>query len=332
MALATVAIVQAILYLLFVRAIDLYEREPLRYVISVFVWGFTVAAITALIFNSVLSATLAVVVQARLADLITAVLGAPVIEECAKGLALLVVFGIAYVTAHRRGVLEFSGVMDGIVYGSAVGFGFSLAEDLLYFAQYGSEVFLTRRIFGGFGHAAFASLTGIGIGLAPWVRSGLLKIALPVLGLLGAILLHALFNLAAVLFGPLAYVLLFVVIVLYVILIASWLAVERRTIRDELREEVDRGTISPDEYAILPTYFRRTFYYLRLIFAGRLGLCGWTLKVHRAAVDLALTKRLAHSSWALPGETSVWTARYRITRLRASREMHQIDRKVGGKS
>lgn len=321
MALATVGVVQAILYLLFIRVIDLYEREPLRYVIPVFVWGFTVAAITALIFNSILAATLAVVVQAQLADLITAVVGAPVIEECAKGLALLLAFGVAYITARRRGALEFSGVMDGIVYGSAVGFGFSLAEDLLYFAQYSPEVFLARRILGGFGHAAFASLTGIGIGLAPWVRSGFLKIALPVLGLLGAILLHALFNLAAVLFGPLAYMLLFVVVLLYVVLIAVWLAVERRTIREELREEVDRGTISADEYALLPTFFRRTFYYLRLALTGRLQLWYRALQVHRTAVDLAFTKRLAHSSWALPEETSVQTLRYRIARLRVNREV-----------
>ncbi len=224
-------------------------------------------------------------------------------------------------TARRRGALEFSGVMDGIVYGSAVGFGFSLAEDLLYFAQYGPEVFLTRRILGGFGHAAFASLTGIGIGLAPWVRSGLLKITLPVLGLLGAILLHALFNLTAVLFGPLAYGFLFVVVLLYVVLIAAWLAIERRTIREELREEVDRGTISAAEYAILPTYFRRTFYYLRLVLTGRLQLWYRALQVHRAAVDLAFTKRLAHSSWAMPEETSDQTLRYRIARLRVSREV-----------
>lgn len=59
------------------------------------------------------------------------------------------VFSVAYLTARGRGTLEFAGVMDGIIYGSAVGFGFSLAEDLLYLAQYGPEVFVTRRIFGG---------------------------------------------------------------------------------------------------------------------------------------------------------------------------------------
>ena len=38
-----VGIAQAILYLLFIRFIDLYERESLRYVVPVFIWGFAVA-------------------------------------------------------------------------------------------------------------------------------------------------------------------------------------------------------------------------------------------------------------------------------------------------
>ncbi len=58
MTLAAVGAIQAFLYLLFIQAIDLYDREPLRYVIPVFVWGFTVAAGTALIFNFILAATL----------------------------------------------------------------------------------------------------------------------------------------------------------------------------------------------------------------------------------------------------------------------------------
>lgn len=80
MALAAVGAIQAFLYLLFIRAIDLYDKEPLRYVIPVFVWRFTVAAVATLIFNFILSATLATVVDVRVADFVT-VVGAPVIES-----------------------------------------------------------------------------------------------------------------------------------------------------------------------------------------------------------------------------------------------------------
>lgn len=218
------------------------------------------------------------------------------VEEVAKGLALFIVFGVGFLLARRRGTLRFAGVTVGIVYGSAVGFGFSLAEDLLYYAQFGPEVFVVRRVFGGFAHAAFTSLTGIGIGLAPWVRSWFWKLALPMLGLAGAILLHALLNFTATLYGGVAYLILVVVLLGYATLIVGSLASQRRTIREEPREEVDRGTISETEYDILPTYFRRTLYYLGLVLRRELGLMERAQRVHRAAVDLVFTKRLVHSS------------------------------------
>jgi hypothetical protein len=239
-----------------------------------------------------------------------------VVEECAKGLALLIAFAVALLVSLRRGALKFSGVMDGIVYGSAVGFGFAIAEDILYGVQFGEELFVVRRVFGGFAHAAFTSLTGIGIGLIPWVRSWALKVLLPILGLAGAILLHATFNFAGALFGPLAYVIGFLVLLLYVLIIVVWLAVERRTIREELRDEVAAGTISEGEYAILPTYFRRKVYYLGLIFTGHLGEWRRARKVHEAAVNLAFTKRLSRHSYASPQASRTERLRRRINELR----------------
>ena len=225
-ALVGIGIVQTVVYLLFIRAIDLYEREPLRYVVPVFVWGFTVAVAASLFFNTIFAFTVSTVASQGVTNFLTAVVGAPVIEECSKGLALLIIFFIAYVARRRSGLVEFAGVMDGIVYGSTVGFGFAIAEDILYGVQYGAETFVVRRVFGGFAHAAFTSLTGVGIGLIPWVRWKGLKVFLPILGLSSAILLHATFNLTATIFGPLAaYGIEFFVLVLYVIIIVAWLAV-----------------------------------------------------------------------------------------------------------
>ena len=303
-------------YLLFIRAIDLYEREELRYVIPVFLWGLTVAVVISLFFNTLFSVVLSAVVDVEVADVLTAVFVAPVVEEFAKGLALLIAFAVASIFSLRRGGIEFSGVMDGIVYGSAVAFGFSIVEDVIYYAQYDEQTFIARRILGGFGHAAFTSLTGIGIGLIPWVRSGTLKILLPILGLTGAILLHATFNLIGTLFGPLAYVFEFLVLLAYVVLIVVWLAVERRTIREELRDEVGAGTISASEYAILPTYVARTAYYLRLIFSGRIAEWRRARKIHEAAVNLAFTKRLAREPYAAPQQHKAEILKSRIARLR----------------
>ncbi|MBA2617323.1 MAG: PrsW family intramembrane metalloprotease [Rubrobacter sp.] len=311
-----IGIVQTVLYLLFVRFIDLYERESLRYVIPVFIWGFAVATTISLVFNTIASITISSLVGNQAASFVTAVFVAPPVEETAKGLALLIAFLVAYVAARRRGLVEFAGVMDGIVYGSAVGFGFAIAEDILYGLQFGSETFVVRRVFGGFAHAAFASLTGIGIGLIPWVRSPLLKVLLPLVGLTGAILLHAAFNFTATTFGPVAYVVLFFVILLYIVIIMLWLWMERRVIREELREEVGAGTITAEEYRILPSYFRKTGYYLGLIFTGRFGTWSRARKVHGAAVDLAVSKRLARRADTAGRRDRVLALRSKVGRLR----------------
>jgi hypothetical protein len=206
--------------------------------------------------------------------------------------------------------------MDGIVYGSAVGFGFAIAEDILYGMQFGAETFVVRRIFGGFAHAAFTSLTGIGIGLIPFVHHKVLKPIPPLLGLLGAILLHATFNFTATVFGPLAYVVMFFVILSYFLIIVVWLAFERRTIRGELRDEVGT-TITPEEYAILPTFFRRTGYYLRLSSSGHPLTWSQARKLHAAAVDLAFAKRLARRFPTPVRAERVRALRQKISNLRA---------------
>jgi RsiW-degrading membrane proteinase PrsW (M82 family) len=305
-----------VIYLLFIRAIDLYEREPLRYVIPVFVWGFAVATTVSLVFNTLFQLTLSSVTSTETASFFTAVVEAPVVEECTKGAALLLIFFIAYLARRRSGLVEFAGVMDGIVYGSAVGFGFSIAEDLLYGLQFGPETFIVRRIFGGFAHASFTSLTGIGIGLIPWVDNRALKVILPVLGISGAILLHAAFNFTATVFGPVGYLVLFCVILVYVVIIIVWLAIERRAIRDELRDEIQAGTITSQEYAILPSYFRTTGYYLGLISTGRLLTWFRTRKLHATAVDLALAKRLARRTGSPGSIDRIRTLRRRILDLR----------------
>ena len=148
-----------------------------------------------------------------------------------------------------------------------------------------------------------------------------MKGLLPVVGLAGAVLLRATFTLTAALFGPLAYALEFLVLLLYLFVIVAWLVVERRTIRRELRDEVAAGTISAGEYAILPTYFARTFYYLSLIFSGRLGEWRRARKVHEAAVNLAFTKRLSREPHAAPQQRKVELLRRRIEELRGRRSL-----------
>src|SRR5215210_2508743 len=72
-ALVGIGVVQTLVYLLFIRAIDLYEREPLRYVLPVFIWGFTVATTVSLVFNTLFQLTLSSVTSVKTATFFTAV-------------------------------------------------------------------------------------------------------------------------------------------------------------------------------------------------------------------------------------------------------------------
>lgn len=87
-------------------------------------------------------------------------------------------------------------------------------------------------------------------------------------------------------------------------------------IRDELRAEVGAGTITAEEYSILPSYFRKTGYYLGLIFTGRFGTWSRARKVHGAAVDLAVSKRLARRSDTAARRDRVLALRSKVARLK----------------
>ena len=58
--------------------------------------------------------------------MLRAVVQAPIVEEVAKGLGLLLIF----VTARRA----FDGPVDGVVYGALIGAGFAFTENIQYFA------------------------------------------------------------------------------------------------------------------------------------------------------------------------------------------------------
>ena len=139
---------------------------------------------------------------------------------------------------------------------------------------------------------------------------------MPLLGLLGAITLHATFNFLATLFGPVGYLFLFLVVLTYIVVIFVCLYIERRTIRDELKDEVQAGTITAQEYVILPSYFRRKAYYIGLVFTGRLREWRTARKVHHFAVDLALAKRLARRSGSVDTMDRVGMLRQKVVSTR----------------
>jgi len=231
---------------------DRYEKEPPLLMIGVFLWGFFIAAGVSIIFNTIFGVGLFVVSGSEgLANVGTAVISAPVVEETVKGLAVLVVF------IYFRN--EFDSVLDGVVYGSLVGFGFAAAENINYiftgFLSGGAEglvaLIFVRVLLIPFLHATLTSFTGIGLAVGR-LSHGLMRFVAPVLGYLAAIFFHFTHNLLASLGDPLiclfgsaldwiGFLGMFVFI-----LVLMWR--EGKVMRDHLLEEVQSGLLTQAQY------------------------------------------------------------------------------------
>jgi protease PrsW len=234
-----------------VRAIDRWEPEPRGLLVFAVAWGAIAAVGIALGVDLVLSLLLG----AR-GEFASAVVQAPIVEEVAKGLGILLLYAAA-----RR---SFDGPIDGIVYGALVGAGFAFTENILYFAQSFLEggvadvsvTFFVRAVLSPFAHVMFTCLIGFAFGLAA-------RRALPVgaalryglAGLVGAIVLHAVWNGSAVLFDFFALYIT-VQIPLFVLFVLGVIALRReeaRLTRARLGEYAAAGWFTPQEVDMLAT-------------------------------------------------------------------------------
>mgnify|MGYP001159252027 CR=1 FL=1 len=255
------AVLPTLFYVLVIYWADRYEREPWWLATVAFLWGAIPAVVVSIVGEVVLGLPFAGSAPSLGTEVVESALFAPVIEELAKGLALL---GL-YRWAHQ----EFDGVLDGLVYGALIGFGFAMTENLFYFIGAFSEgglasltvLFILRGVFFGLNHAFYTGLTGIGFGLARQSRSQVARRCWPVIGLFAAIVAHALHNAGASLaevnaasVGLSLLVALTGLVTLLLTVLLSWQR-ERRIIRTELADEV--GTLlSSQEYAQLTGRWR----------------------------------------------------------------------------
>ena len=185
--------------------LDRRERESPWLFASAFLWGGCIATGLAVPFNSVFIQFVEVWVREHpqikqvlgpdAALMLAAPLSAPIVEELAKALGVLLIFWLL-----RD---EFDDMRDGIVYGGLVGLGFNWFEAALYVAQgyaefgtppYGAELGARYALFGFGGHALFTGLFGAFLGLSLQVRQRWLRYLLPLVGLILAMGAHMLNN------------------------------------------------------------------------------------------------------------------------------------------
>lgn len=255
--LTTVAILVVLLAYLW---LDRWEPEPPRLLVLAFLWGASVAIIVSIILEVVFEHVIspgATVDQASSA--LTLALGAPLIEEAAKGCFLLLMM-----TGRRR--LELNSLTDCLVYAGLVGAGFAWIEDIFYIANAETvaaslATAALRLVMAPFAHSLFTTLTGIGVFLALKQRNPAAKVACILLGYLGAVLLHAVWN-GSTLFGVGAYFGVYAFFMVPIFVSAIALAVhsrrrEQRTVAEKLPGMIAAGLVYPNEAGWLGTLSAR---------------------------------------------------------------------------
>jgi protease PrsW len=264
-----VAFLPVPIYLSLALFIDRNEREPGWLIAIAFLWGACVAVFIALIINSVGALIVASAAGDAVAEIYGASISAPIVEETSKALVLFIIY--------RRFKNEFNGVIDGIVYAACVGLGFAATENVLYYSMgfkedlkdglldfdTGEATFILRGILAPFGHPLFTSMTGIGLGVAVMATNPRKRFWAPILGLLGAMFLHFMWNssLAVAQYGGTAGALIALAIVVsfiglfigMLVFINKQIKRERRTIGQYLAYDVQQGRLSQTEVDVLTT-------------------------------------------------------------------------------
>ncbi len=326
----TYAVIQAVVFLLLIRWLDLFEREALVIIAILAMWGGTAAVLLSFIGNEVVYGLL----PDDVATVWGAAISAPIVEELSKGVALVAAVLLSQAFGKRFGIHEFEGVTDGLVYGAAVGMGFAFTESIFYIFKFGGEgllegfeVFLQRADFFGFGmlgHSLYTGFFGAGLGLASWSSSRAGRIGWPALGLGIGMFMHAMHNgLTSLMFvskygwentvtafsgGSLPENLVTqmnatleaseglvtsfdtVFVIAFFAVIALWLRFQRKVITFELAEEVNAGLISKEEWEMVPRYWQRTRWYWKLLQGGHLAYWRQVRNIHAELANLAFMK------------------------------------------
>jgi RsiW-degrading membrane proteinase PrsW (M82 family) len=258
---ALLALVPLSVVITAVTLIDRWEPEPRPALWFAFLWGAAASVAIALIVDLGVQVTVAAVSDgtATTSDLWSSVIQAPVVEEGAKGLGVLILLLI-----FRR---QFDGPVDGLVYGATVAAGFAFTENILYFGQSLIEsggiglgfTFVLRGIMSPFAHVMFTACTGVALGFAVRRRTWWAAVGTVVAGLLLAMALHALWNGSSLLVEGLdgffliyfvVQVPLFALAIVFVVLLRR---AERRLTRARLTEYSEAGWFTPAEVEMLST-------------------------------------------------------------------------------
>jgi len=254
---ALAAIIPMMSYLLIIWWLDRYDREPFRLVLKNYLWGALGAVIFAIVWSSLISAFISVFVKNEIhLDKIEAILVAPFVEEITKGAFL-------FLTIRNK---KFDNITDGIVYGGAIGLGFGMTENFLYFITYGDTfvswimIVVIRTLFSAVMHCVSTATFGAFLAYARFKKKSQ-KIFYSSAGLLVAMFIHLAWNLSVSFEQTtiLGFLFMIFTIALFISVFAVSVSGEKKILFVELLDEANAGIIPMEHLHILNSSKRNRF-------------------------------------------------------------------------
>ena len=264
----TALVVSAGLLLIVVALVwwfDRYDREPLHLVAVVFLWGASVAPTVSVMAVAALGRIFDGSVPAASLGVIDISILAPFVEETAKAVGVLLVVLLTD---------KFDNPTDGVVYGTAVGLGFAVTENIVFALGAIPEVSGTggilmlvggRTLLSAGVHALSSAVFGGLVGYAVWSPKRATRLGWSCAGLALAIALHSAWNTALLYVGPFSpdgtlrgwLAFLPSLYVVYVVILTAFLHSEHRILKRELAEEVELRLAPAWVIDVIPYYRRR---------------------------------------------------------------------------
>lgn len=254
---ALAAIIPMMSYLFIIWWVDRYDREPFWLVLKNYLWGALGAVIFAIVWSILISAFVSIYIKDEISlGNIETILIAPFVEEITKGAFL-------FFTIKNK---KFDNITDGIVYGGAIGLGFGMTENFLYFITYGNTlanwltIVIIRTLFSAVMHCVATSTFGAFLAYSRFKQPPV-KIFYTLVGLLVAMFIHLAWNLSVSFEHTTIIGFLFMVftIAIFISVFAIAIAGERKIIYSELLDEAQNGIIPLEHLHILNSSKRNRF-------------------------------------------------------------------------
>lgn len=253
---ALAAIIPMFVYLTIIWRFDRYDREPFALLLKNYFWGALGAIILALIGSGILAGFFSIFIHSKdLMDKTETIFIAPFVEEITKGLFL-------FITVKS---IKFDNMTDGIVYGGAIGLGFGMTENFLYFVAYGNSlhewltIVIIRTLFSAVMHCVSTATFGAFLGYAKF-RNRLPKTLLVISGLIIAMFIHFAWNFSISFESTALPGFLFMIftVILFIIIYSISVKDERKIIYNELLSEAENGLIPISHLTILNSSYRNS--------------------------------------------------------------------------